>query len=111
MKKPQQSAPVRAEIVSENPGNGGVGEDGHTQFDSPELNERGFETADKLEINGWFGSAKKIQTSLEHYLAEFRSIPEKKPFNIAEHITLRKKKRPTTSNPLLEAPSYDRNWK
>ena len=29
-----------------------VGEDGHTQFDSPELNERGFETADKLEING-----------------------------------------------------------
>ena len=88
-----------------------VGEDGHTQFDSPELNERGFETADKLEINGWFGSAKKIQTSLEHYLAEFRAIPEKKPFNIAEHITRRKKKRPTTSNPLLEAPCYDRNWK
>lgn len=88
-----------------------VGEDGHTQFDSPELNERGFETPDKLEINGWFGSTKKIQTSLEHYLAEFRAIPEKKPFNIAEHITRRKKKRPTTSNPLLEAPSYDRNWK
>ena len=88
-----------------------VGEDGHTQFDSPELNERGFETADKLEINGWFGSTKKIQTSLEHYLAEFRAIPEKKPFNIAEHITRRKKKRPTTSNPLLEAPCYDRNWK
>lgn len=88
-----------------------VGEDGHTQFDSPELNERGFETADKLEINGWFGSTKKIQTSLEHYLAEFRAIPEKKPFNIAEHITRRKKKRPTTSNPLLEASSYDRNWK
>ena len=88
-----------------------VDEHGHTQFDSPELNERGFETADKLEINGWFGSAKKIQTSLEHYLAEFRAIPEKKPFNIAEHITRRQKKRPTTSNPLLEAPSYDRNWK
>lgn len=85
--------------------------DGHTQFDSPELNERGFEIAEKLEISGWFGSTKKIQTSLEHYLAEFRAIPEKKPFNIAEHITRRKKKRPTTSNPLLEAPSYDRNWK
>lgn len=88
-----------------------VDEDGHTQFDSAELNERGFELSDKLEINGWFGSTKKIQTSLEHYLEEFRAIPEKKPFNIAEHITRRQKKRPTTSNPLLEAPSYSRNWK
>ncbi len=88
-----------------------VDEDGRTQFNSPELNERGFETADKLEMIGWFGSTKKIQTSLEHYLAEFRARPEKKPFNIAEHITRRQKKRPTTSNPLLEAPSYDRNWK
>ena len=88
-----------------------VDEDGHTLFDSPELNERGFETADKLEISGWFGSTKEFQASLEHYLEQFRAIPEKKPFNIAEHITRRRKKRPTTSNPLLEAPSYDRNWK
>lgn len=88
-----------------------VDEDGRTQFDSPELNERGFETADRLEINGWFGSTKKLQASLEHYLEDFRAIPEKKPFNIAEHITRRRRKRPTTSNPLLEAPSYDRNWK
>lgn len=88
-----------------------VDEDGHTQFDSAELNERGYERSDKLEINGYLGPTKKIQTSLEHYLEEYRAIPEKKPFNIAEHITRRQKKRPTTSNSLLEAPSYSRNWK
>lgn len=88
-----------------------VDEDGHTRFDSAELNERGYELSDKLEINGWLGPTKKIQTSLEHYLEEYRAIPEKKPFNIAEHITRRQKKRPTTSNPLLEAPTYSRNWK
>ena len=88
-----------------------VGEDDRLSFDSPELNERGFERLDKLDINGWFGPARKAERSLLYYLEQFRNVPEKKPFDISEHITRRARKRPQTSNPLLEAPSYDRNWK
>ena len=88
-----------------------VDEENRLQFDSPELNERGFEKLDKLEITGWFGSTKRLEKSLRYFLEEYRAIPEKKPFNISDFITKKTKKRPTTSNPLLEAPSYDRNWK
>ncbi len=88
-----------------------VDEDDHTTFDSPELNERGFQTLSRLEVSGWFGSTKKIVQSLEHYLGEFRGKPEKKPFNIADYVTKKRRKPQTTSNPMLEAPSYDRNWK
>lgn len=88
-----------------------VDEENHMQFDSPELNERGFERLDKLEISGWFGSTKRIEKSLRYFLEEYRAIPEKKPFNIADFVTKKRQKRPTTSNPMLEAPSYDRSWK
>lgn len=88
-----------------------VSEDDHTHFDSPELDEHGFELLGSLRIDGWFGRTKKLEASLRYYLEQFRSIPEKKPFNIADHIAARRRKRPTTSNPILEAPSYDRNWK
>ncbi len=88
-----------------------VDEENHLQFDSGELNQRGFERLESLEISGWFGSTKRLERSLKYFLEEFRSVPEKKPFNIAEHIPTKRKKRPTTSNPMLEAPSYDRNWK
>lgn len=87
-----------------------VDEENHLQFDSAELNTRGFEKLDKLEISGWFGSTKRLERSLNYFLEEYRSIPEKKPFNISEHIPKKKKKRPVTSNPILEAPSYDRKW-
>lgn len=88
-----------------------VSEDNHVQFDSAELNERGFERLDRLEINGWFGSTRRLERALRYYLEEYRAIPEKKPFNVADFIPKKSKKRPQTSNPLLEAPSYDRNWK
>lgn len=88
-----------------------VDEDDHMHFDSPELDERGFERLESLRIDGWFGRTKRLEAALNFYLEQFRSIPEKKPFNIAEHIAVKKRKRPTTSNPLLEAPTYDRNWK
>ena len=87
-----------------------VDEENHLKFDSRELNERGFPRLDKLEITGWLGSTRKVEAALRHYLEEYRNRPEKKPFNIAEHITKKQKKRPTTSNPVLEAPSYDRKW-
>ena len=88
-----------------------VDEENHLRFDSPELNECGFEMLDKLEITGWFGSTKRLEKSLRYFLEEYRALPEKKPFNISDFITKKAKKRPTTSNPLLEAPSYDRNLK
>ncbi len=87
-----------------------VDEDNQLRFNSAELNDRGFERLDKLEIIGWFGSTKRLERSLRYYLEQFRAIPEKKPFNISDFITKKQKKRPQTSNPLLEAPSYDRKW-
>lgn len=87
-----------------------VNEDGQLMFDSPELNERGFQTMESLEISGWFSSTKRVERSLQAFWEEYRNAPEKKPFNIADHITKKRKKRPQTSNPLLEAPSYDRKW-
>lgn len=88
-----------------------VDEENHLQFDSPELNERSFEKLDRLEITGWFGSTKRLERSIRHFLEEYRTIPEKKPFNIADFVSKKRQKKPTTSNPLLEAPSYDRSWK
>ena len=50
-------------------------------------------------IGYWFPEKKKFLS------------PRYRIFNIADFITKKTKKRPTTSNPLLEAPSYNRNWK
>ena len=88
-----------------------IDEENHLQFDSPELNERGFEKLDRLEITGWFGSTKRLERSLRGFWEEYLAIPEKKPFNIADFVPKKRQKKPTTSNPLLEVPSYDRNWK
>lgn len=88
-----------------------VDEDDHMHFDSPELDEKGFEKLDVLRIDGWFGNTRKLERSLNFFLEQYRNAPEKKPFNIADYVAVKRKRRPTTSNPLLEAPSYDRNWK
>ena len=87
-----------------------VTEDGEMSFDHRELNDRGFERTSVLEIKGRFGSTKALERSIEYYAEQFKNRPEKKPFDISEHISVKKKKRPTTSNPALEAPSFDRKW-
>ena len=79
-------------------------------FDSFELNERGFERLDTLEIRDRFASTKQLEKSIAYYLEQFRDLPEKKSFVLSEHIALRSKPRPQTSNPALDAPSYDRKW-
>lgn len=84
--------------------------DGELVFDRPELNERHFEQRTALVINGDFGSTKQLLRSLEHYLDVFRNTPEKKPFNIADYVVGRPKKPLRTSNPLLDAPSFERKW-
>ncbi len=88
-----------------------VSEDDHLLFDSPELDRRGFEKLDRIQIDGWFGRTKRLEAALKYYLEQYRSTPEKKPFNIADYVSVKRRKRHTTSNPMLETPSYDRNWK
>lgn len=85
-------------------------ENGATSFNHPELNERGFTLRGALEVNGRLGSTKRLERSINYYFERYKNKPEKKPFNIAEHISRKKKTTPRTSNPALDAPHYDRKW-
>ncbi|MGN1422107.1 MAG: hypothetical protein ACI4XA_01900 [Oscillospiraceae bacterium] len=87
-----------------------IDEDGNLLFDNPELNERGFERLDRVEIRGRFGSTRGIERSIAYYYEQFKNIPEKKAFDISEHIPAHKRRKPATSNPMLELPSFDRKW-
>lgn len=87
-----------------------INEDGELQFDNPELMERHFELRGKLVISHDFGRTKQLQRSIEHYLEQFRNAPQKKQFNIADHVAVKSKRPLRTSNPLLSAPSFDRKW-
>lgn len=88
-----------------------VDETGATVFDQAELNQYGYEKTSALVIRGRLGSTKGLERAINHYSEEFRNRPAKKPFDISKHITRRAAKRPHTSNPALEAPSFERNWK
>lgn len=87
-----------------------IDEDGELCFDNAVLNDRFFAVHDKLSIKEDFGSTRQLERSVEHYVEQFRNAPKKKEFNIAEHIRQKAKKPLKTSNPLLEAPSFDRKW-
>ena len=87
-----------------------IDEDGELQFDNPELMERHFEPRGKLVISHDFGSTKQLERSVQYYLDQFRNAPQKKQFNIADHIAVKSKKALRTSNPMLSAPSFDRKW-
>lgn len=87
-----------------------IDEDGELQFDNPELMERHFELRRKLVISHDFGSTKQLERSVQYYLDQFRNAPQKKQFNIADHIAVKSKKALRTSNPILSAPSFDRKW-
>lgn len=88
-----------------------VTETGETVFEMWELNERGYERRSSLTIKNTLGGTKLLEKSIAHYAAEFRERPEKKPFDITEHISKKKRPNRTTSNPALSAPSFDRSWK
>ena len=87
-----------------------IDEDGELLFDHPELNERLFELRPRLVISEDFGNTKLLEAAVRFYLEQFKNTPEKKPFNIADHIARKSKKPMRTSNPLLDAPSFDRKW-
>ncbi|MDE7362820.1 MAG: hypothetical protein K2N38_12905 [Oscillospiraceae bacterium] len=88
-----------------------VSEDGEVVFDTEMLNLGKFETSAELTVKNRFGNTGRLERSVLYYLEQFRNMPEKKPFNISEYVSRRSKPKPTTSNPALEAPSFNRNWK
>ncbi len=87
-----------------------IDEDGELKFDNLELDFRFYKPLDRLRIRYDLGNTKQLERSAQHYLELFRNAPKKREFNIAEHIHQRSKKPLKTSNPLLEAPSFDRKW-
>ena len=86
-------------------------EDGELVFDSFELNFGLYETLSSVTVKDRFGNTKLLEKTVNYYWERFKNAPKKKPFNIADYVTTVKKRRPKTSNPLLEAPSYNRDWK
>lgn len=88
-----------------------IGEDGKIEFDTAIINGAYFETIPTVTVKNRFGNTKRLEKSILFYWEEFKNIPEKKPFDITQYVTARRKSKPKTSNPALEAPSYSRNWK
>lgn len=88
-----------------------INEDGNLEFDSAELNERLFEIIPEVTVRDRFGNTKRLEKSVNFYLEQYKNTPEKKPFNISDYVSVRKRVKLYTSNPDLETPTYSRNWK
>lgn len=88
-----------------------VDDDGNVVFDCAILNIGMYKTVPQVTIKKRFGKTRALEQSILYYKERFDNMPEKKPFNIADFVPVRKKKKLTTSNPALEAPSFSRNWK
>ncbi len=87
-----------------------IDEDGELQFDNPELNERFFTLQDRLKISNDFGSTKQLVRSVNYFWDKYKNTPEKRPFNIADYVKQRSRRPLKTSNPMLDAPRFDRKW-
>lgn len=87
-----------------------IDSDGELSFDNAELNERFFTVGSKLKVSNDFGSTKRLVKSVEYYMERFRNTPEKKPFKISDHVKQKSKRPMKTSNPMLDAPRFDRKW-
>lgn len=88
-----------------------IDEDGMIDFDTAILNGAYFVTIPAVTVKNRFGNTKRLEKSVLFYWEEFKNAPEKEPFNISKYISVRRRVRPKTSNPALEAPSFSRNWK
>lgn len=86
-------------------------EDGELVFDSLELNFGLYESLKSVTVKDRFGNTKRLEKTVNYFWDKFKNAPKKKQFNIADYVTTVKKRRPKTSNPILEAPSYSRDWK
>lgn len=88
-----------------------IDEDGNLEFDSAELNIRLYEKLPSLVVHDRFGNTKRLEKSVNFYLEQYKNTPEKKPFNISDYVSVRKRTKLRTSNAALEAPSFSRKWK
>lgn len=88
-----------------------VNDDGNVVFDSAILNIGMFEPLSEFTIKKRFGNTKALEASILYYKDRFDNLPEKKPFDIADFVPVKRKRKLHTSNPALEAPSFNRNWK
>ncbi|MCH5205042.1 MAG: hypothetical protein J1F03_09840 [Oscillospiraceae bacterium] len=86
-------------------------EDGEIVFDNIELNFGRYDELKSVTVKDRFGNTKRLEKAVNYHWNNFKNAPKKKPFNIADYVTTVKKRRPKTSNPMLEAPSYSRDWK
>ncbi len=87
-----------------------IAENGELIFDTLILNTNYFKIKNTLTIKGHLGNTRRIEHAVLYYWEEFKKIPERRPFDITKAIAVRKRKKLTTSNPKLEAPSYSRKW-
>lgn len=87
-----------------------ISEDGHPMFDSAILNISLYEEIPAITIKRRFGNTKRLEAAILFYKERFDNLPEKKPFNISDFVPVKRKRKPHTSNPALEAPSFDRKW-
>lgn len=88
-----------------------VNEDGDIEFDTEMLNSEMFENIGEITVINRFGNTKRLEKTALCYLEKYKNTPEKKPFVLSDFVSVRHKRKPTTSNPALEAPSYNRDWK
>lgn len=88
-----------------------VDENGNVVFDCAILNIGMYETVPQFTIKKRFGNTRALEASILYYKEHFDNMPEKKPFNIADFVPVKRKRKSNTSNPMLEAPSFSRNWK
>ena len=88
-----------------------IGESGEMIFDTAILNIGMHDEPGKVTVKKRFGNTKPLETAILFYKDKFDNAPEKKPFNISDYVAVRRKPKPKTSNPALEAPSFNRNWK
>lgn len=88
-----------------------IGESGEMSFDTAILNIGMYGELGEVTVKKRFGNTKPLEEAILYYKDHFDNAPEKKPFNISEHVGSRRKPKPHTSNPALETPSFNRNWK
>ena len=88
-----------------------IGESGEMIFDTAILNIGMHDELSEVTVKKRFGNTKALEAAILFYKEKFDNAPEKKPFNISDYVAVRRKPKPKTSNPALEAPSFNRNWK
>ena len=88
-----------------------IDEDGNAIFDTTILNVAYYNSVNEFTIKKRFGCTKRLMASILYYKGRFDNLPEKKPFDISEFVSVRRRPRLHTSNPALEAPSFNRDWK